>query len=246
MLPENEVDQARATHGVANGKLQAAKAQVKVASAVVKGAEAEIKTFDTLMAYARITAPISGVVSERFVDRGALIQAASSSRTQAAPVVSIARLDKIRVLVDVPEPKVRNVQPGTQATVQVEGYRGESFPAAVARIGTVLDLASRTMRVEFDVDNRDRRLRPGMTAKIFLELQKIQDAITVPIAALRTQGEAQSVFIVQDGKARLRPVKTGLESPEWIQVVEGLSGQEAVVVAAVSNLTDAARVKVKQ
>lgn len=246
VLPENEVDQARAVHGVANGKLQAAKAQVKVASAVVKATEAGIKTFDTLMAYARITSPISGVVSERFVDRGALIQAASSSRTQAAPVVSIARLDKVRVVVDVPEPKVLNVQSGTKATVQVEASRAESFPAAVARTGTVLDLGSRTMRVEFDVDNRDRHLRSGMTAKVSLELQKIENAITVPIAALRTQGEARSVFIVQDGKAKQRPVKTGRESPEWIQIVEGLSGEEAVVVAAVSNLTDAARVKVKR
>ncbi len=246
VLPENEVDQARAAYGVANGKLQAAKAQVKVASAMVKGAEAEIKTLDTLMAYARITTPIPGVVAERFVDRGALIQAASSSRTQAAPVVSIARLDKVRVVVDVPEPKVRTVQPGTNAVLQVEGHRDESFPAKVARTGTVLDLASRTMRVEFDLDNRDRRLRPGMTAKVFLELQKIQNAITVPIAALRTQSESRSVFVVQDGKARLRPVKTGLESPEWIQVVEGLSGEEAIVVAAASNLTDAARVRVKQ
>ena len=166
VLPENEVDQARAAYGVANGKLQAAQAQVKVAGAVLEAANAEIKTLDTLMAYARITAPISGVISERFVDPGALIQAASSSRTQAAPVVSIARLDKVRVVVDVPEPKVREVQPGTKAMLQVEGFPGEAFRGKVARTGSVLDLATRTMRVEFDVSNGDHRLRPGMTARV--------------------------------------------------------------------------------
>jgi len=246
MLPENEVDQARAAYGVANGKLQSAKAQVEVAGAVVESAKAEIKTFGTLMAYARITAPISGVVSERFVDPGALIQAASSSRTQAAPVVSIARLDKVRVVVDVPEPKVRNVRPGTKAILLAEAYPGESFPAKVARTGTILDLASRTMRVEFDVDNRDKRLRAGMTAKISLELEKFESALTVPVAALRTQADNRSVFIVKGGKAQQCKVKTGLESPEWIQIVEGLSGEEEVVVAAVSNLTDAARVRVER
>lgn len=102
------------------------------------------------------------------------------------------------------------------------------------------------MRVEFDVDNRDRRLRSGTTARVFLELQRVKDAITVPIAAMRTQGEARSVFIVQDRKAKQRPVKTGLESPEWIQILDGLSGDEEVVVAAAANLTDAARVRVKR
>lgn len=246
MLPENDVDQARAAYGVAKGRLQATQAQVKVADAVVESARAEIKTFNALMAYARITAPISGVVSERFVDPGALIQAASSSRTQAAPVVSIARLDKVRVVVDVPEPKVRTVQPGTNAVLEVEAYPGESFPAQVARTGTVLDLASRTMRVEFDMPNGKRRLLPGMTATISLELQRLESALTVPISALHTQGDIRSVFIIEDGKAKQRKVKTGLESPEWIQIVEGLAGEEEVVVAAVSNLTDAARVKVKQ
>ncbi|MFN8006805.1 MAG: efflux RND transporter periplasmic adaptor subunit [Terriglobia bacterium] len=246
VLPENDVDQARAACGVASGRLQAAKAQVKVAGAVIESARAEIKTFDTLMAYARIKAPISGVVSQRFVDPGALIQAASSSRTQAAPVVSIARLDKVRVVADVPEPKVRNVQPGTKATMLTEAYPGESFSAKVARTGMVLDLASRTMRAEFDIDNRDNRLRAGMTARISLELQKFESSLTVPVAALRTQGNDRSVFVVIDGKAQQRRVKTGLESPGWIQIVEGLSDEEDVVVAAASNLTDAAPVKVKR
>jgi len=246
VLPENEVDQARAAYGVANGKLRAAKAQVKVAGAVVESAKAEIKTFNTLMAYARIIAPMAGVVSQRFVDPGALIQAASSSRTQAAPVVSVARLDKVRVVVDVPEPKVRNVQPGTQATLLTEAYPREPFPAKVARTGMVLDLASRTMRVEFDVDNRGNRLRAGMTAKISLELQKSEGALTIPVSALRTQGNSRSVFVIKDGKAQERKVKTGLESPEWIEIVEGLAGEEEVVVAAGSNLTDSAAVRVKR
>ncbi len=244
VLPENEVDQARAAYGVANGRLQASKAQVKVAGAVVESAKAGSKTFETLMAYARIVAPISGVVSQRFVDPGALIQAASASRIQAAPVVSIAELDKVRVVVDVPEPKVRFVKRGTTATLMAESYPGKSFPAKVARTGTILDLASRTMRVEFDVPNRDRWLRPGMTARITLELQKFENALTIPVTALHTQGNDRSVFVIKNGKAQQRQVKTGLESPEWIQIVEGISGEEDVVVAAVSNLTDAVRVKV--
>jgi multidrug efflux pump subunit AcrA (membrane-fusion protein) len=104
VLPGQDVDQARASHGVASGKLKNAEAQVKVAEAAVTAAGAEINTLNTLMAYTRIEAPMSGVITQRFVDPGALIQSASSSRTQAAPVVTIARVDRVRALVDVSEP----------------------------------------------------------------------------------------------------------------------------------------------
>ena len=103
VLPGQDVDQARAGHGVASGKLKNAEAQVKVAEAAVTGAEAEIVTLNTMMAYARIEAPMEGIITLRFVDPGALIQSASSSRTQAAPVVTIARVDRVRAIVDVPE-----------------------------------------------------------------------------------------------------------------------------------------------
>ena len=246
ILPENEVDQARAVQGVANGKVQAAKAQVRVASAAVESARAEIKTLTTVMEYAKVTAPISGVVSERFVDSGALIQAAATSRTQAAPIVSVAGLDKIRIVVDVPEPKVRYVKAGTKATLQVDALPGESFTAEVARTGIVLDMGNRTMRVEFDVPNRQHRLRPGMTASLSLELQRFDNAITVPVSALHTQGKSRTVFVVEQGKAIQRQVRTGLESPEWIQVTEGLSGGEEVIVASSTSLTNDAKVKVSQ
>jgi RND family efflux transporter MFP subunit len=244
VLPEQEVDQARGSFGVARGKLKTAEAQVKVAEAAVAAAQAELATRNTLMDYARITAPMAGVVTERFIDPGALVQAASSSRTQAAPVVSIARLDRLRVLVDVPEPNVRSCRRGTNAKVHVDAYPGESFPARVSRTGGVLDPGSRTLRVEIDVPNPGHRLRPGMVARVELELEKINEAVTVPLSAVRSQGKDRVVFVADAGKAQLRTVKTGLESPEWIQVVEGLKGGEQVIIAAAGTLSEGAAVKV--
>ncbi|MGH9673395.1 MAG: efflux RND transporter periplasmic adaptor subunit, partial [Bryobacteraceae bacterium] len=243
VLPEQEVDQARGSFGVASGKMKTAEAQVKVAEAAVATAKAELATLNTLMDYARITAPMAGVVTERFIDPGALVQAASSSRTQAAPVVSIARLDRLRVLVDVPEPNVRACQRGTIARIQADG---ESIQARVSRTGGVLDPGSRTMRVEMDVPNPGHRLRPGMVARVELELKKIDGAVTVPLPAIRQQGTGRAVFVVEAGKAKLRPVKTGLESPEWVQIVEGLAGAEQVITASGGTLTDGAAVRVNQ
>ena len=149
------------------------------------------------------------------------------------------RLDRVRIFVDVPEPNVPQVQPGTQASIQVQG---ESFPAKVSRIGTVLNPGSRTMRIEIDVRNPDRRLRPGMMARVALQLEKIADAITVPVSAVQDRG----VFVFAEGKAKHIPVRTGVETPEWIQVSEGLTGTEEIIVASAGTLSDGAVVRVNQ
>jgi RND family efflux transporter MFP subunit len=227
---------------VASGKLKNAEAQVKVAEAAVAAAEAEIKTLDTMIAYARIEARMTGTITQRFVDPGALIQSASSSRTQAAPVVTIARVDRVRAIVDVSESSASYVQPGTTADLQVGGA---SVSARVARTGGTLDPASRTLRVEIDVPNSGGRLRPGMTVKVSLILRKLPASVTVPISAIRAQSLERSVFIVQEGKAKQVKVKTGLESPEWIQIVDGLSGGENVIVASAGLLNDGSTVSVR-
>jgi RND family efflux transporter MFP subunit len=246
LLPENEVDEARAAQAVAAAKHQAAVASVKVAEAAVQSAKAEIRAAQSLKAYSRILAPISGVVTERFVDSGSLIQSASTSRTQSAPVVSIARVDKVRLVADVPEASAVRVRPGKEALLQLPTYPAESFSITVARIGRVMNPATRTMRVEFDLLNREQRFRPGMTARIVLRLQGISGAVTIPVAALRIEGENRSVFVVQGERLKRQPVKTGLESAEWVQVVEGLSGSEQVVLTAASNLTEGQKVQVKR
>ena len=109
----------------------------------------------------------------------------------------------------------------------------------------MLDPASRTLRVEIDVPNVSGRLRPGMTAKVSLDLRKFPGSLTVPIAAVRGLASERSVFIVQDGKAKQLKVKVGLESPDWIQIVNGLRGGEDVIVASAGPLSDGNVVSVR-
>ncbi len=244
VLPQQQVDQALAGLGVAESKLNTAQADVKVAEAAVASASAALATMSRLADYTRIVAPMSGVVTERFVDPGALLQAASSSRTQAAPLVSLARVDRVRVVVDIPEPSTPFVQRGTTASIMSAGLPAEGVSARVARTGTVLNPGTRTMRVEFDLDNRGLRLRPGMTASVTLDLREQPDAITVPISAIQASGGEQAVFVVDGDTAKRRVVETGVESPEWIQIIRGLDGDERVVVAAALPLTEGAKVQV--
>lgn len=243
VLPGQDVDQARASQGVASGKLKNAEAQVKVAEAAVAAAEAEVRTLETMIGYARIQSPMAGVVIQRFVDRGALIQTATSSRTQAAPIVTIARTDRVRAVVDVPEASESYVHPGSPATLLIGGA---SVRAQVTRTAGALDPASRTLRAEFDINNPAGHFRPGSTVNVSLELRRLPSSVTVPVAAIRVQGVERLLFIIENGKAKQVKVKSGLESPDWIQVVEGLRGGEEVVVASAGALTEGAAVSVRQ
>lgn len=243
LIPQQDVDQARAALGVATSKREAAKAQVKVSEAAAAAAQAELATLEAMMKYARIEAPISGVVTERFVDAGDLIQTAAASRTQSAPIVSVARMDRVRVVVDVPEVAAAQVRAGTPAAVRIEGLAGEPISARVTRVARALHPASRTMRTEIDLPNRSDLLRPGATAKVSLTVRSLRGALTIPVAALRTEGPERVIYRVEGGAARRVVVETGLQSPEWIQVAGGLKGGEEVIVQSSGALRDGAPVR---
>ena len=240
VLPQQQVDKALAELGVARGKLGKAQADIRVAEAALQAAKADVGVLERMADYAKITAPMTGVVTERFVDPGDLIQAAASSRTQAAPIVSLARLDRIRILVDIPEPQSPYVHQGTAATVHIAGL--DPIATRCARTSRVLSPATRTMRAEIHLANAKQTLRPGMTAEVTLDLRAIENALTVPVAAIRSQGDSYGVFVLEAGVAKQREVKTGLETADWIQIVEGLGTDENVVVATAAPLTDGMRI----
>ena len=240
VLPQQEVDRALAELDVARSKLEKSKADVKVAEAEVEAAKADLGVLERMAEYSKITAPISAVVTERFVDPGDLVQSAGSSRTQAAPVVALAGLDRVLVVVDVPEPQAPFVRPGTVAAVQVAAL--EPIPSRCARTSGALNAASRTMRAEIHLANTKQTLRPGMTADVTLDLRAIEGALTIPVSALRTQGERYEVFVLEGVTAMQREVKTGLESAEWIQIVEGLGPDDQVIIATANPLTNGMRV----
>ncbi|MBI3682624.1 MAG: efflux RND transporter periplasmic adaptor subunit [Acidobacteria bacterium] len=246
ILPEQDVDQARAALGVADGKWRASETQVKVSEAAVRAAQAEISTLEAVIRYARLEAPIDGVVTERFVDPGDLIQTASASRTQSAPIVTMARIDRLRVVFDVPESAASRVHAGSAATVRAESADVEATPSRITRVAGALSAASRTMRAEIELANPRERLRPGSTAKVSLAVGATSGAITVPVAALRSEGTQRVVYCVERGLAKRVSVKTGLESAEWVQVVAGLSGDEEVILQAAGTLTDGTAVKVEK
>lgn len=229
-IANQELDQYRSRYDVAE-------ANVKLAEAKVATAAANTNRLIALHQYAFITAPFSGFITARFVDPGALIQAATSS-IQGQAIVTVQDLDTIRVYVSVPEIDVPRIHIGTPASLTTAAYPGKLFTASVTRFAEALDPASRTMKTEIDVPNREHLLRPGMYAHVTLVTEKLPDALVVPDSALVVEGSKKYVWVVRDGNAHKVEVETGLDKGAETEIRSGLNLDEQIVVAGKDGLAD--------
>ena len=222
-----------------------AKQDVDVAQAAAEGAKQLMERRRTFLEYTKVTAPFSGVITARFADPGALIQAATGSVTQAAPLFTLMDMDPVRVYVSVPQESAMLAKRGVPATLSVKEVPGQEFKGSITRTTESLDPATRTLLVEIDLPNKDHRLEPGMFINATLYLERHQNALTILPAAIvpSPNGQTKSVFIVDQGKAKLVPIKTGIDDGIWMEVVEGLTGSEDVVVVGKSNLQNGQAVK---
>jgi RND family efflux transporter MFP subunit len=192
-----------------------------------------------LLDYTNVYAPFSGVITARFADPGALIQAATGSATQAAPMFTIMDMDSVRIYVNAPQEAAQLAKPGLPVTITAREW-SEELQASITRTTEALDPATRTLLVEIDVPNKDHRLQPGMFVNVALHLQHHPNALAIPPAAIApsNNGKEKSVFVVDAGKVKLVPVKTGIDDGLWVEVMEGLIGEEEVVVVGKSGLAD--------
>lgn len=216
-----------------------ARQDVDVAEAEAEGAKHVMENRRTLLEYTRVTAPYSGVITTRFADPGAMIQSASASATQAVPLYTLMDLETVRVYVSVPQEVSLLAKPGVPVTLTLKEKPDQEFKGAITRTTEALDPATRTLLVEVDLPNKERYLQPGMYVSATLALERHPDALVIPPAAIVTGGNKnKSVFSAEQGKARQITIKTGLDDGKWVEVVEGLTGSEDIVVVGKSNIRD--------
>jgi membrane fusion protein (multidrug efflux system) len=193
------------------------------------------------MRYTRIIAPFDGVVTARFVDPGALIQAsggqptfelggsAARSRGNTTAVLSVAMMNLLRVYVYVPEEAVSSIRRGMPAMLTLRGYPGRRFSATVARFATSLDLSTRTMLTEVDVENPRHELYPGMYANVTIDLETHPDALTIPPSAVGGPEGSAAVYVVHNSHLQKIDVATGIRTGEYVEIISGLKSNEQVV-----------------
>jgi RND family efflux transporter MFP subunit len=233
-LTIDTLDEAYANADIAKADLAVAEANRALAANQVDVAAATVEKIKTLLAYTRIVAPFDGVVARRLVNRGDLVQeAATATRTtpSAGSLFTVQRIDTIRVFCDVPENDVPHLRIGDPAIVKPSGFDGKPFIGKVTRFSLRLDPETRNMRTEIDLPNPDEHLYPGMYAEVSLEMNQRPDALTVPAAAVGSDGDGAFVYTVTDNRITRLAVKTGLTDNGRIEVTAGLSEETPVVAS---------------
>lgn len=229
LVAEQELEDVQAKDRASEAQLAAAKAALSAARQQLDVSKATRTQVSALSDYSRITAPFDGVVTWRFADTGALVQAGTSNEN-SQPVVKLAEVDVLRLRIPVPESLAGMVREGASAEVAVQAT-GEHFSGKVTRFTDALDRSTRTMQVEIDVPNRDYRLAPGMYANVVLQVQNHPSALTIPVQAVRRESGKPTVLLL-DSQDRIveREIRTGIEDPASVEVLAGLQEGDRVVV----------------
>ncbi len=230
LIAEQELDDALAKDQESEAQIESARAALAESKSQLAGAEADFSRFTAMESYSRITAPFTGVITKRYADTGALIQAGTSSNTQAMPIVRLAEWSKMRLVVPVPESDVPTIHLGSAVQVRVASLN-RTFEGKVARFSDALDPQTRTMETEIDVENRDGRLVDGMYAETTLVLNDKENVLTVPIQALQRDSSGGTILVVdRGGTVEERRVTTGEEGNDRIEITSGLAENDAVIV----------------
>jgi RND family efflux transporter MFP subunit len=175
-----------------------------------------------------------------------MIQAGTSSRSQAQPVVRISQNQLLRLVLPVPESAAGVVKPGKTVLVKVPSL-DTTLTARVSRIADKVDTSTRTMHVEVDIPNGNGNLIPGMYAEVTVRLAGSSNALVVPTAAVKTtsNGNQEVAVVDSSGKIEIRTVKTGIESALLSEIVDGVKDGEMVVTGSHTQLVAGAKVNAK-
>ena len=210
-------------------------------------AKANLQRTQTLLNFAKITAPFSGIVTKRLVDPGAFIPAATSgSAAQNAAIVTLADFNIVRVQVAVPEIESSLVATGQPAKVNVEELSGRNFTGTITRFSYALDEASRTMLAEIELPNPKLELRPGMYANIKIGIEQKDNALLAPVEALVVEKAGASVFTIADSKAKKTRIQTGFNDGTNVEIVSGIKADQQVILIGKQSLADGQPVTVEE
>jgi RND family efflux transporter MFP subunit len=211
------------------------------ARANLAAADANVERLRQMTGFKRVIAPFSGVLTRRNVDVGDLIDAGGGS---GRTLFVLAQTDPLRVYVNVPQSYAQLVKPGQQVTVTQSELAGRTFRGEVARTAASIDTASRTMQIEVTLPNRDGVLMPGAYVQVLLPL-RASEGMTIPTNALMIRGEGLRVAVIDsENRIHLRPIKIGRNYGETVEVVEGVTHSDRLVLNPSDSLAEGDQVAV--
>ena len=197
--------------------------------AVVQSSEANVRRLEDLQSFEKVYAPFDGVITARNTDVGALIDPGSSGGTRTE-LFHLSQPGKLRVYVSVPEAYSQAAKPGLTADLTLAEFPGRRFQGTLVRTANSIDAVSRTLLVEISVNNPTGELLTGSYAEVHLKLPTPQSSLILPVNALMFRSEGLRVVVVNNGQTELRPITIGHDFGSEVEVIAGLTGNEAIVV----------------
>jgi RND family efflux transporter MFP subunit len=222
--------------------LQARVAAVAVAEANVSSQENLLKVLQQNRAYASVVAPFDGVITQRNVDVGSLVQGNAASGTF---MFEIMQQDVIRAWVYVPQDAAFGVAPGIKAIVRVPELPDREFAGTVTRIADALQPGTRTLLTEIDIPNPDGALRPGTYCMIELHIPRKTPSLSVPADAIIFNRRGMQVAVVNNGKAEIRKVNVSRDLGTRLEVDSGINAGDEVILNPPVTLINGSKVQVR-
>ncbi len=211
-------------------------------NAMMEAAMANVKRLEEMQSFQKIYAPFDGVINARNIDIGDLIN--SGSNGPGKELFHMAAVHQMRVYVQVPQMTSRAATPGMMAEVAVPEMPGRRFAGKVARTSDSMDAASRTLKVEVDVENPAGVLMPGELVEVHFKLPKPVNSVTVPVNALLFRAEGMSAAAVRDGRVVLLPVTIGHDYGDSLEVTSGLQPDDQILVNPPDSIANGQKVRV--
>jgi RND family efflux transporter MFP subunit len=222
---------AEAQLRVAEVQVTTQESQVRLSQAQVATYRAALQLAETSLSNTRLVAPFAGYISQRNLDNGAAVSAQSAgTSTTSVGILVLQDIGTVKVQIEVPERDIARIVVGARVSITADPYQGQVFAGKVVRVVHSLDPRTRTMGVEVDIPNPDLKLKPGMFARVEVLVDTRRGTLTIPVEALRVGEARPSVMVVKDGRVEPVVVDLGLSDSRFIEVRQGLSEQDQVIL----------------
>ncbi len=222
------VEASKTAGAVSTFEISSIKAKVDADNAICNAETANWQMQQTMLDYLKVTAPFSGIITERNIHEGALVSAASKDK----PMLELKQIDKLRLEVDIPEAIAAGLKIRDTISFYVSAYPGKKIMGNIARRSNNVSLQFRSERMEIDVNNTNGVLRPGMFAEVVLNSKGNATALTVPKTAVVTSTERKYVLLMKEGKMSKVDVSTGNETVTKIEIFGNLQVGDTVIASA--------------
>lgn len=223
---------------ISQQELQQATSALASALATQQAAHGQVEAIGVRLGETRIDSPLDGFVSVRRLDPGALV-----GPPGGGAIVTIVKVDVLRVFISIPERDIGGVEIGKEAHVELDALPGKSLTGKVVRVAPTIDPTTRTLDAEVQLPNPNGELRPGMYGRGAIVKEVHPKAVVIPAGALQIVDNVRYVFVLTGDKVERRPIKTGVDEGTWLEVTQGLSPTEEIVTAGIDGLASGMTVR---